>query len=270
MIPPFHWWRTVFFLIPAITVYTVVLGAISLASVMFDRRGHVAHWCARTWSWLILATTGVQVQASGLDHLSREGAYLFVSNHQSIYDTPIVWATLPFQLRIIAKASLGAFPVLGWHLRYTGHLLVDRVRPGKATLNRVAELMRRGHSLSVYAEGTRSLDGQVAPFKPGLFFLAVDAGLPVVPVAVVGSRHVMRKGRLMTCPGDVEVVVHEPISTRGLGRADVRSLAARTHSVVSETVRSRSPALDEANRVRSGRRAFVPSSAASGPPKEAG
>ena len=101
---------------------------------------------------------GCEVRVSGLDTgLSPMEAYLFVSNHQSIYDTPILWATLPFQLRIIAKASLGRFPVLGWHLRYTGHLLVDRARPGKVTLNRVAELMGRGHSMSVYAEGTRSL-----------------------------------------------------------------------------------------------------------------
>ena len=270
MIPPFHWWRTVFWLIPAITVYTIVLGGLSLASGALNRRGHFAHGCARTWSWLILATTGVRVRATGLDRVARDGVYLFVSNHQSIYDTPILWATLPFQLRIIAKASLGAFPVLGWHLRYAGHLLVDRARPGKATLNRVGELIRRGHSLSVYAEGTRSRDGRVGAFKPGLFLLAVDAGLPVVPVAIVGSRHVMRKGRLMTCPGVVELVVHEPLSTQGLGRADVRELARRTEAVVAATVQARSPAVDAVNGVSTTDRRVDadPSSPAGGRPAE--
>ena len=242
-IPPFHWWRTVFWLIPMITVYTVVLGTVSLGSSLVDRRGNLAHWCARTWSWLILATTGVKVHARGGERVPRDGAYVFVSNHQSIYDIPILFATLPFQLRIIAKASLGRFPVLGWHLRYTGHLLVERDRPGVTILKRVSGLMRRGHSLLVFPEGTRSADGRLSAFKRGLFVVAVEAGLPVVPVAVISSRHVMMKGRLMTCPGEVEVVVHEPIPTRDLRRHDVRVLADRAHGIISTTVEARDPQL---------------------------
>ena len=237
--PPFHWWRTVFWLIPAIAMYTIVLGAVSLASSLVDRRGHAAHWCARTWSWLILATTGVRVHVTGVERVPREGAYVFVSNHQSIYDIPILFSTLPFQVRIIAKAALGFFPVLGWHLRYAGHLLVDRARPGAATLNQVAGLMRRGHSLVVFPEGTRSADGRVGRFKRGIFLVAVEVGLPIVPVAVIGSRHVMLKGRLMTCPGEVEVVVHDPLPTRDLGRDDVRGLADRARDIVIATVTER-------------------------------
>ncbi len=239
MIPPFHWWRTVFWLIPAITVYTVVLGAMSLGSVLVDRHGKIAHWCARTWSWLILATTGVEVRTSGVERVPPGESYVFVSNHQSIYDIPILFCHLPFQLRIIAKASLGAFPVLGWHLRYTGHVLVERDRAGAKTLRQVAALMRHAHSLIVFPEGTRSSDGQVGRFKAGLFLLAVEAGLPVVPVAIVGSRHVMRKRRLMTCPGQVELVVHDPIPTHGLSRADVRDLARRARDVITTTVAKR-------------------------------
>ena len=246
MIPSFHWWRTVFWLLPAISVYTIVLGAISLASVLVDRRGRTAHWCARTWSWLILATTGVRVRTRGVDRVP-DGSYVFVSNHQSIYDIPILFANMPFQLRIIAKASLGLFPVLGWHLRCAGHLLVDRSRAGVSTLRQVARLVSHGHSLVVFPEGTRSVDGRVGRFKGGLFLVAVESGLPVVPVAVVGSRHVMRKGRLMTCPGDVELVVHTPIQTAGLGRQDVRSLAQRVHAVVAATVSSRSSHVDRLN-----------------------
>jgi 1-acyl-sn-glycerol-3-phosphate acyltransferase len=247
MILKFHWWRTVFWLIPLISLYTLVLGAISLASALVDRRGRTAHWCARTWSWLILATTGVRVRTSGIDQVP-DGSYVFVSNHQSIYDIPILFTHVPFQLRIIAKASLGAFPVLGWHLRYTGHLLVDRLRAGVSTLRQVARLVLRGHSLIVFPEGTRSVDGRVGPFKRGLFLVAVESGLPVVPVAVIGSRHVMRKGRLMTCPGYVELVVHAPIQTVGLGRQDVRSLVERVHAVIAATVSSRTGHVDGVNR----------------------
>ena len=246
MIPPFHWWRTVFWLIPMISLYTLVLGAISLASALADRRGGTAHWCARTWSWLILATTGVRVRTRGVDRVP-DGSYVFVSNHQSIYDIPILFTHVPFQLRIIAKASLGAFPVLGWHLRYTGHLLVDRSRAGVSTLRQVARLVLHGHSLIVFPEGIRSVDGRVGQFKGGPFLVAVESGLPVVPVAVIGSRHVMRKGRLMTCPGDVELVVHAPIPTVGLGRQDVRSLVERVHAVIAATVSSRTCHVDGLN-----------------------
>lgn len=240
-IPPFHWWRTVFWLIPTISVYTIVLGTISLASMLVDPRGRVAHWCARAWSWLILATTGVRVRASGRHLVARDRSYVFVSNHQSIYDFPILITSLPFQLRIIAKASLGYFPVLGWHLRHTGHLLIERSRAGAATLKRVADLMRGGHSLIVFPEGTRSVDGRVQRFKRGLFLLAIEAGSPIVPVAVVGSRHIMLKGRLMTCPGEVEMVVHAPLSTDGLSRADAGRLADRAREIISATVAERDP-----------------------------
>ena len=129
---PFHWWRTVFFLIPAIAVYTIVLGTLSIGSSFFERRGYFAHWCARTWSWLILATTGVRGDGAGLERLEPGRTYVFVANHQSIYDIPVIFWSLPFQLRIIAKESLGRFPFLGWHLRRTGHMLVDRSHPDRA------------------------------------------------------------------------------------------------------------------------------------------
>ena len=95
MIPPFHWWRTVFFLIPAIGVYTIVLGTLSLTSSLFQHNGHFAHWCARTWSRLILVTTGVRVDVEGLERLESGRTYVFVANHQSIYDIPILFWSVP-------------------------------------------------------------------------------------------------------------------------------------------------------------------------------
>jgi 1-acyl-sn-glycerol-3-phosphate acyltransferase len=242
-IPPYHWWRTVFFLIPAISVYTVVLGAASIVSSLFDRHGHFAHACARTWSWLILKTTGVRVTVEGLDRLTPGTTYVFVSNHQSIYDTPVIFASLPYQLRIIAKASLARFPVLGWHLKRGKHLFVDRKHPDPAgILTRWRALVSEGLSLIIYAEGTRSGDGKVARFKAGSFLLALQAELPVVPLAVIGTREVMRKGRLRTEPGHVMLVVHDPIYPPA-GRTptvqDARALAQRVHDIVDASVRGR-------------------------------
>lgn len=232
--PPFHWWRTVFFLIPAISVYTIVLGTLSIGSSLFEKRGYFAHWCARTWARLILVTTGVRVTVRGLERLEPGATYVFVSNHQSIYDIPVLFWSLPFQLRIIAKESLGNFPFLGWHLRRTGHMLVDRSRPDRSKIfGWASRLTSQGLSLIVFPEGTRSRDGRVGRFKGGSFYLALQAGLPVVPLSIVGSRHVMLKGRLATYPGHVTLVVHEPIDTTGMENMDARQFGERVRQVLA-------------------------------------
>ena len=237
--PPFHWWRTVFYLIPAITIYTIVLGTLSIGSSLFQKTGYFAHWCARTWSRLILATTGVRVDVVGLERLVPGRTYVFVANHQSIYDIPILFWSLPFQLRIIAKDSLGSFPFLGWHLRRTGHLLVDRSRRSHTrVVDWASSLTANGLSLIVFPEGTRSRDGRVAEFKGGSFFLALEARLPIAPISVVGSRHVMLKGRLATYPGRVQLVIHDPIDTSGMSRKDAREIAERVRRVIAPDAES--------------------------------
>jgi len=239
-LPPFHWWRTVFYLIPAITVYTIVLGLASIVSSLFDRRGYFAHRCARAWSWLILKTTGVRVAVEGLGRITPGTTYIFVSNHQSIYDTPVIFSSVPYQLRIIAKASLATFPVLGWHLKRGRHLLVDRQHPDRAgILRRWRALVSEGLSLMIYAEGTRSPDGHVAKFKAGSFLLAIEAQLPIVPIAVIGTRAVMPKGRLRTEPADVGLIIHDPIQPPAIDAPtihDARQLAERVRAVVANTV----------------------------------
>jgi 1-acyl-sn-glycerol-3-phosphate acyltransferase len=235
-LPRYHWWRTVFYLIPAVSLYTIALGTVSLASTIFDPRGDFGHKCARAWARLILKTTGVRVEVSGLERLDPARSYVFAANHQSIYDIPIVFTALPFQLRIVAKESLGKIPFLGWHLQRTGHLLVDRSRPGAGIVKKMARLVGEHHSLIVFPEGTRSVDGTVARFKGGPFVLALEAHVPIVPVSISGSRYVMKKGRLMVCPGEVSVTVHEPIETSGVSRSAVRELVDRVRKNVRTSV----------------------------------
>ena len=222
----FHWWRTVFFLIPAIGVYTVGLGACSLGSSLFSGQGKFGHWCARTWSWFILATTGVKVNVTGCEQLQTCKTYVFVSNHQSIYDIPIIFWSIPHQLRIIAKASLGNFPVLGWHLRRTGHV----------TFKKIASILQEGLSLIVFPEGTRSVDGRIGRFKKAIFVLAIEAGLSIVPVSVSGSHRVMKPGRLATCPGIVSLTVHAPVETSLLNRNDALDLAERVKRTIASAI----------------------------------
>jgi 1-acyl-sn-glycerol-3-phosphate acyltransferase len=161
---------------------------------------------------------------------------VLAANHQSIYDIPILFAALPLQLRIVAKASLGSFPFLGWHLQRTGHLLVDRKNPGADIVEKMKRLAGESHSLIVFPEGTRSVDGRVGRFKKGSFVVAVDAQLPIVPVSVAGSRHVMSKGQLTVRPGDVRVTIHEPIPTAGVTRQQVIGFGNHVRDVVRSAV----------------------------------
>jgi 1-acyl-sn-glycerol-3-phosphate acyltransferase len=234
--PPFHWWRTVFFLIPAVSTYTILCGIVSLASTLVDRRGHAAHWCARTWARLILATTGVTVERGGAALPPLTQSCIFVANHASIYDIPILFTSIPHQLRIMAKSALGYVPFIGWHLRLAGHLLVDRANPGPAIFKRMQRMTRQEASLIVFPEGSRSIDGRVGRFKGGIFLLAIETGLPIVPVSVSNSPSVMRKGQLMVCPARVRVTIHDQISTAGMTRDDARALAERAQQTVASAV----------------------------------
>jgi 1-acyl-sn-glycerol-3-phosphate acyltransferase len=234
--PPLRWWWTALVLVPAIGAYTIVLGIISLLSGLVDRRGFVAHRCAQAWARSIVVTSGVRIDRRGVALPPAGDSCIFVSNHSSIYDVPILFTALPRQLRIMAKATLGYVPFIGWHLQRSGHLLVDRRNPGAGIFKRMQRMTRFGASLVVFPEGSRTPDGQVKRFKGGIFLVAIENELPIVPVSVAGSRVVMPKGRFMVCPATVQVTVHEAIPTRGLTREDARALAERVRTVVASAV----------------------------------
>ncbi len=232
-LPPYDWWRTVFYLIPVLAGATIVCGTASLLSTLVDPSGDAAHRWARRWGRVILRVTGVRLRVSGVALPDRGAGCVFVANHSSFFDIPVLFAALPFQVRLMAKAALGRVPFIGWHLRRAGHLLVDRARPGAAILKRMQRMVRHGASLVVFPEASRTSDGRVGRFKGGIFLLAIENGLPIVPVTIVGTRRVLPKGRLMATPADVEVILHDPVATTSLNRDDARALAERVQATVA-------------------------------------
>jgi 1-acyl-sn-glycerol-3-phosphate acyltransferase len=232
-LPPYHWWRTVFFLIPVLAVGTIACGTASLLSTFVDRSGVTAHRIAQAWSRLILWTSGVRLERRGAPLPDASTSAVYVANHASFFDIPILFAAVPRQLRIMAKATLGRVPFIGWHLRRAGHLLVDRERPGAAIFKRMQRTMRHGVSLIVFPEGARTLTGDLDEFKAGIFLLAIEHKLPVVPLSLAGSRDVMPRDRLMVTPGPVRVTVHDWISTVDLTRRDARELARRVRAIIA-------------------------------------
>jgi 1-acyl-sn-glycerol-3-phosphate acyltransferase len=221
--------RSLLFTDLLICFYTVVLATASVIGSFFDSRGHWQHACARAWSWLVLATGGIKVRLEGLQHLHPGDTVIFCANHPSAMDIPILFVNLPGQFRFLAKRELFALPFLGWHLRRSGHIAVDRERPHLAlkSFDQAADRVKQGCPVVVFPEGTRSRTGQLLPFKNGTFYLAVQAGVPVVPITLNGTRYVHKPDTYHVRPGPVEMIVHEPISTANLSINDVAVLSAR-------------------------------------------
>lgn len=193
---------------------TLFLGTLVIAVSPFDPRGRLAYRLSRLWSRAILRAAGARVEVSGLERLSRDRNYIFMANHQSNLDIPVLLeALVPFQLRLIAKRELARIPVFGWALWAAKHVLVDRGDPTRAALSlrRAGERIGQGLCVVVFPEGTRGSAGELLPFKLGGFLLAVRAQTPVVPVAILGSGRVLPKGSWRASPGEVRVIVHEPI-----------------------------------------------------------
>ena len=175
---------------------TVFFGSVSLILGPLTPQRRASHWAMRAWSQSCLRFLRISVDVGGVENVPPAG-FAYASNHQSLLDTLLLAATLPGDTRWAVKRSLMRIPFLGWHLWLAGHVAVERDggrREAVSTVDRFAEVLARGKALVVFPEGTRSKDGQVKRFKKGMFYAAVRAGVPVVPVAVHGTGAAMGKG----------------------------------------------------------------------------
>ena len=226
--------RTLFVFIPLVTVYTIVCATVSCPLALVFRSGEPSHQVARIWTWLILKTCGVKVDIDGLDNIDHGRTYIFASNHQSLFDIPILFTYLPVSFRILFKQSLLGLPFLGWHLWVSGHIPVDRSNPVKArkSLERATEHVRNKGSIVVFPEGTRSCDGSIGRFKQGSFVLAVKGGVPVVPVTISESWRIMERGKVTVHPRTVRVHVAPPVDVADFDEPSVTELSRKVRDII--------------------------------------
>jgi 1-acyl-sn-glycerol-3-phosphate acyltransferase len=198
-----------------IVLATTVLGSIGIISLIFDRKAVFLHWIVELWGRGILKVCGVRAVVEGAEYADLSEPKVIMANHQSQVDIWMIVAHLPRKLRFVAKAELRRVPIVGTALARGGHVLIERkgLKRAFASYDRAAEQIREGTSIVVFAEGTRSADGRLLPFKKGGFMLALKAGVPIVPVTIDGSAGVLPKGTWRIRPGTVRMVFHKPVDS---------------------------------------------------------
>jgi 1-acyl-sn-glycerol-3-phosphate acyltransferase len=213
-------WRTLVGLL--LVLAYMVLGVPGLFIGILDPRRRLVLAITRGWARLILRVGGVTVAVSGHENLPR-GPAVFASNHASALDIPVLFGALPADFRIIHKKSLYWAPIVGQFLYFGRHIGIDRKNPFKArqSLKAAARRIHDGMSVATFPEGTRSPDGRLQAFKRGPFVLAQDAGVPVVPVSLVGVKALVPAGLVRMRPGQVTMRIHPPVPTAGRAPDDV-------------------------------------------------
>ena len=229
--------RAYFITAPLIILATIGFGLVSLAVSLFEASGRRQIAVARVWARFLLWGSGVKVKVEGLEKISPNGSYVFVSNHLSYMDSPVILANIPVQFRFLAKSGLFRIPLLGTHLTSAGHIPVprDNARAAVKTMTTAAQAIRdRSISLLIFPEGGRSPNGELADFKEGAAYIAIRAGVPIVPIALKGTREVLPFGSGHVRSGPVTMRIGDPIpTTQEQSRDRVRVTAELRERIVS-------------------------------------
>jgi len=226
----------VFFLAqaPLALAVTALYATAGCAAALLDRSGRATREISGAWGRLLLRLFCVEVEAVGLEH-APAGPAVYAANHASVIDIFVVFGHLPIDFRIIYKRSLSLVPLLGWAIWLGGHVPIDRSHPFRArrSLDAAARRIRGGTSVIVFPEGTRGPDGAVRRFKRGSFSLALEAGVPVVPVSLVGVKAVAPRGLPSLRPGLVRVVLHPVVPVEGRSADEAEALAEEVRRIVA-------------------------------------
>lgn len=233
--------RSYFVWTPLVWLYTAVLGCVSLVVSLFDPTGERQQNVARLWSRMILWTVGAKVRVEGLDKIDISKPQVYVVNHLSAFDIPVLYSYLPFQFRILAKKELFRYPFMGWHLRRSGQIpvVLENPKASVRSLNLAVAAIRKGNSLVIFPEGGRSPNGQLQSFMGGAFYTAVKAQVDVVPIVLVGTYEMLKMNSFHIKPGSVQMIVGSPIPTVGMSTRDIAKITEQARAVIGDLYYSR-------------------------------
>jgi len=228
--------RSYFIFDPLIWFITVVLGIVSIPVSLFGEKGRILHGFARFWSQLIMKIVCSPTAVTGLEKIDTSKPHVYAVNHASALDIPVLYVYLPFQFRIAFKKELLSYPIVGWHLKRSGQICVDQQNPAASigSIRSALKSLKSGIPLVIFPEGGRTPDGQVKPFLPGAFFLAIKARVDIVPVALVGTYELLPMDTYHIKCRPLEMRVGRPISTAGYTLRNMEELSDRVHRAVED------------------------------------
>jgi len=224
-----------------VIIWTVLATAffsfLAILASLLDKSGQAPHLVARVWGRSLLFAARVKVTVENPANIDPTRSYIYMSNHQSNFDIPVLLAYLPVQFRWLAKVELFRIPVFGFAMQRAGYISIDRSDRKAAilSLKRAAGIIRGGVSVLIFPEGTRSRDGNIRPFKSGGFILAIDSGVPIVPVIVHGTFPIMPKDRLRIRPGRVTLEIQKPVETTQYSRKQKADLMEKVRQIIAES-----------------------------------
>ena len=222
---------------PIIIISTIFFGSISVLVSLLDSNGRKQAWLAKTWAKSILIGSGLHVRVEGIELIDPNTSYVFAVNHTSYMDTPVVLANLKSQFRFLAKSSLFRIPLLGWHLTRAGHISVSLGDP-RASLKsmlRAAEVVKeRNVSLLIFPEGGRTRDGALQSFKEGAAYIAIRAGVPIVPMVLIGAREALPFGTAVVLSAEATLRILKPIETKQYTLKDRGRVTDHLRDIISE------------------------------------
>ncbi len=230
-------WLTYLLLFPLIALATTGFGCVSLICGLWDKSGRQQHAIAHIWARVLLLLSLSPVELIGADKLHLHEVAVYASNHLSYYDTPVLFAKLPFQFRILAKQGLWKVPFIGWYLHRSGQVPVDQSsnRSAIASLSRGVAALNAGMPLVLFPEGGRSATGHTQAFLSGCAYMAIKAGVPLVPVTLVGTYELLPIHTYHLTPRPLKIIIGDPIPTVGLSTREADALTQRLHDTITAT-----------------------------------
>jgi len=218
-----------------VALYTAFWGSVACFGFLVGRGGEIGLFAGRRYVRWILWSCRVQVETEGLEYIQRDQPYVVMSNHQSLFDIAVLADTLPLTWRFVAKRELTRIPFFGWGMLAAGHVVIDRQDNERSvrSLKLAAERVRSGTSVIIFPEGTRSPDGALRRFKSGGFHLAIEAGVPILPATVSGSRRITPRKSLRVESGLIRVRYGKPIPTAGLTSDDRERLKEQVRQAIA-------------------------------------
>ena len=230
-------WLNYVYYLPLVGLTVAFYGTVALVCGLWDKNGRQQHRVARAWGRAMLRVAMSPVTVEHAERLLMDETAVYAANHLSYYDTPLVYAMLPFQFRIIAKAPLWKVPFVGWYLNRSGQVPIDQtsVRSGVVSLGRGAKTLESGLSLMIFPEGGRAFNGELQPMLAGAAWMAIKAQVPIVPLTLVGTYELLPIHVYALKPRPLKMIVGEPISTAGMTTRDADALTERLFAVIHAT-----------------------------------